>query len=167
MEGVAIRAWKKEQARKYLRAAGKPDHPSWSADELKSYIMELKAAMVVMLNMTMKSSHEDIAEECWTKSIVFFVNVTKARMMRKLRAVANDQIVVPVGEHTGKTFGEVRTQYPGYVGWAMKAASKDPMADPRLRFFGRWLGEVEGADDGPDEDGVPMTRSPSRPTAGR
>ena len=159
-------AWKKEQAKKYLRAAGKPDHPSWSADELKSYIMELKAAMVVMLNMTMKSSHEDIAEECWTKSIVLFVNVTKARMMRKLRAVANDQIVVPVGEHTGKTFGEVRTQYPGYVGWAMKATSKDPMADPRLRFFGRWLGEVEGADDGPDEDDVPMTRSPSRPTAG-
>ena len=63
-------AWKEEQAKKYLRAAGKPDHPSWSADELKSYIMELTAALVVMLNMTMKSSHEDIAEECWTKGIV-------------------------------------------------------------------------------------------------
>ena len=92
MEGVALSAWKEEQARKYLRAAGKPDHPSWSADELKSYIMELTAALVVMLNMTMKSSHEDIAEECWTKGIVLVVNVTKARMMRKLRAVANDQI---------------------------------------------------------------------------
>ena len=40
MEGVAISAWKKEQAKQYLQAAGKPDHPSWSADQLKSYIME-------------------------------------------------------------------------------------------------------------------------------
>ena len=49
---------------------------------------------------------------------------------------------------------------------ALKAASEDPTADPRLKVCGRWLVEVDGPDDGPDEDGVPMTRSPSRPTAG-
>ena len=48
----------------------------------------------------------------------------------------------------------------------MKAASEDPTADPRLIYFGRWLAQVEGTDDGPDEDVGPMTRLPSRPTAG-
>ena len=166
MEGVAISAWKKDQARQYLRLAGKPDYPASTAAELKSYIMELEAALVVKLKVNMNSSKKDIVEECRTKGIVLVGNVTKAWMMRKLRAVANDQIVVTFGEHARKTFHEVRTSHPGYAGWAMKAASEDPTADPRLIYFGRWLAQVEGTDDGPDEDIVTMTRLPSRPTAG-
>ena len=156
MEGVAISAWKKDQARQYLRAAGKPDYSASTAAELKSYIMELEAALVVKLKVNMNSSKKDIAEECRTKGIVIPDNVTKAWMMRKLRTVVQDQIVVTFGEHAGKTFHEVRTEFPGYVGLAMKTASEDPTADPRLAHFGRWVAHIHG----PETVGEMTTGSP-------
>ena len=118
------------------------------------------------MNVTIARSCEEIANECMKNGIVLAGTQTKGDMFRKLRRATEEQMVVTFGKHKGKTFGEVRTNWPGYAAVVMKAASEDKEASPNLKSLARWLVEVDGVDDGPDQDVLPMTRSASRPTAG-
>ena len=156
MEGGPIGAWTKEQAQKYLQRAGIPDNPAWSGDDRKAYIRQLEEDLAVKMGVNTRSTHEAIVAKCAERGIVFLRRETRAVMLWKLRTFVQDQIVVTFGEHAGKTFHEVRTEFPGYVGLAIKAASEDPTADLRLAHLGRWMAHIHG----PETVGEMTTGSP-------
>ena len=97
MASAPLSRWSKAEATQYLQKLGEPAHPSWTAPELKSRIGELRAAQLVKLNVTMSSSYEVIAKECMTNGIVLVGTENKAHMLRKLRRVAEERMVVAFG----------------------------------------------------------------------
>ena len=118
MTKAHVRARTKAEATHDLLGPGEPAHPKWTKLEVKSRIMELRAAQVVKLTVTAASSRVVILSERMKNRIGLAGKGTKGDMLRKLREAAEEQLVksehslVTVGKHVGKSFDEVRTTCP-------------------------------------------------------
>jgi len=142
---TAVNALRKAEAIRVVESQGYSVPPTWSAEEVKSYLKELlfpEARKTVQIS----GNKKQLQARCQEMGVEFALSDTNAKLMTRIRDATTQKEApkgtdyVEFGKHGGMTYQQLKDRMPSYADWVV-ATAEEPgnEAHWKLRRLASWL----------------------------